>query len=61
VSHAGVALIRALADKGGLTAGLSKDLADGQLRDHDRAGCWPTWSARSLTAARGRRPVSPGR
>jgi hypothetical protein len=51
VSHAGVALIRALADNSGLTAGLSKALADGRPRIHDRAGCWPTWPARSLTAA----------
>jgi hypothetical protein len=51
VSHAGVALICALADNNGLTAGLLKALADGRLRVHDRAGCWPTWPARSLTAA----------
>jgi hypothetical protein len=51
VSHAGVALIRALADNSGLIAGLSKALADVRPRVHDRAGCWPTWPARSLTAA----------
>jgi hypothetical protein len=36
VSHAGVALIRALADNTGLTAGLSKALADERLLTHDR-------------------------
>ena len=36
VSHAGVALIRALADNTGLTAGLSRALADGRLLAHDR-------------------------
>jgi Transposase DDE domain group 1 len=36
VSHAGVALIRALADNTGLTPGLSRALADGRLLTHDR-------------------------
>ena len=36
VSHAGVVLLRALADKTGLTAGLSKALASGRLLVHDR-------------------------
>jgi hypothetical protein len=36
VSHAGVALIRALADNIGLTAGLSKALASRRLLVHDR-------------------------
>jgi Transposase DDE domain group 1 len=36
VSHAGVALIRALADNVGLTAGLSKALASRRLLVHDR-------------------------
>ena len=36
VSHAGVALIRALADNTGLTSGLSGALADGRLLIHDR-------------------------
>ena len=36
VSHAGVALIRALADNIGLTAGLSRALASGRLLVHDR-------------------------
>ena len=36
VSHAGVALIRALADNIGLTAGLSKALASRRLLIHDR-------------------------
>ena len=35
-THAGVALVRALSDAVGLTG----------------AGCWPTWRARSPTAAR---------
>jgi hypothetical protein len=36
VSHAGVVLLRALADKTGLTAGRSKALASGRLLVHDR-------------------------
>ena len=36
VSHAGLALLRALADKAGLTAGLSKALASDRLLVHDR-------------------------
>jgi len=36
VSHAGVTLVRALSDKIGLTAGLSKALATGRLLVHDR-------------------------
>ena len=36
VSHAGVALIRALADNTGLTAGLSRALASDRLLVHDR-------------------------
>jgi Transposase DDE domain group 1 len=36
VSHAGVALIRALSDNIGLTAGLSRALASGRLLVHDR-------------------------
>jgi DDE family transposase len=36
VSHAGLALLRALADKTGLTAGLSKALASDRLLVHDR-------------------------
>ena len=35
VSHAGVALIRALADNTGLTGALSKALASGRLLVHD--------------------------
>jgi hypothetical protein len=36
VSHAGVALVRALADNTGLTAGLSQALASDRLLVHDR-------------------------
>ncbi len=36
VSHAGVALLRALSDSTGLTAGLSKALASDRLLVHDR-------------------------
>jgi hypothetical protein len=36
VSHAGLPLVRALADNTGLTAGLSRALADGRLVAHDR-------------------------
>ena len=52
VSHAGLVLLRLLADKRGLTAGLSKPLATRRLLLHDRAGCWPTWPLRSLAALR---------
>ena len=52
VSHAGVALVRALADNTGLTTGLSKALASRRLLVHDRAGCWPTWPGRSPEAPR---------
>jgi len=45
VSHAGVALLRALADKTGLTAGLSRALASRRLVVHDGVGFWPTWPA----------------
>ena len=36
VSHAGLALLRALADRAGLTGGLSKALASDRLLVHDR-------------------------
>jgi len=36
VSHAGLALLRALADNTGLTAGLSRALSSGRLLGHDR-------------------------
>jgi hypothetical protein len=36
VSHAGVALVRALSDKSGLTAGLSGALASARRLIHDR-------------------------
>ena len=36
VSHAGLALLRALSDGTGLTAGLSRALASGRLLIHDR-------------------------
>ena len=53
VSHAGLALLRQLADKTGLTGGLSHALASPRLLIHDRGpGARPTWPARSLTAAR---------
>ena len=46
VSHAGLVLLRALADRTGLTAGLSKALASRRLLIHDwgrgagRPGMW---------------------
>ena len=52
VSHAGLGLLRRLADKTGVTSGFSRALAAGRVLGHDRAGCWPTWRARSR-AARG--------
>jgi hypothetical protein len=36
VSHAGVALLRGLADNAGLTGGLSRALATDRLLTHDR-------------------------
>jgi hypothetical protein len=48
VSHAG---LRQLANKTGLTGGLSHALASPRLLIHDRGGSPPTWLARSLTAA----------
>jgi hypothetical protein len=41
VSHAGLALLRALADKTGLTGGLSKALASERLLVHDRGAGGP--------------------
>jgi hypothetical protein len=38
VAHAGLALLRGLADRTRLTAGLSKALASGRLLVHDRGG-----------------------
>ena len=52
VSHAGVALLRALADKTRLTAGLSRALASIGCWCMTEAGCWRTWRARSPTARR---------
>ena len=53
VSHAGLALLRQLADKTGLTGGLSRALASPRLLIHDRGpGHWRTWPARLPTAAR---------
>jgi hypothetical protein len=52
VSHAGLALLRHLTDKTGLTGGLSRALASPRLLVHDRAGCWRTWHARSRTVPR---------
>jgi hypothetical protein len=52
VSHAGVALIRAVAANTGLTGGLSKALGSGGSWCTTGAGCWPIWPARSLTTAR---------
>ena len=53
VSHAGLVLLRALADRTGLTAGLSKALASRRLLVHDRGrGAGRTWHVRSLMAPR---------
>ena len=51
VSHAGLVLLRQLADRAGLTAGLSAALPS-PLGGHDRAGSSRTWRARS--------PMGPG-
>jgi hypothetical protein len=58
VSHAGVALVRALADGTGLTCGLSKALASRRLLVHDRGRVLADLAARSRMAAR--RPVISG-
>jgi hypothetical protein len=52
VSHAGVALIRALADNSGLTAGLSKALASDRLLVHDRGRVLTDLACAIATAAR---------
>jgi hypothetical protein len=49
VSHAGLVLLRHLADRTGLVGGLSAVLATPRMLVHDRDGCWPTWRARSRT------------
>ena len=56
VSHAGLALLRALADRTGLTGGLPEALASDQLLAHDRrrrrltiAATWP-WAPAIVTA-----------
>jgi hypothetical protein len=46
VSHAGVTLIRALADNIGLTGALSGALARCGCWSMTGAGCWRTWPAR---------------
>ena len=51
VSHAGLALLRALADNTGLTGGLSGRWPGG-CWSMTGAGCWRTWPARSLMAPR---------
>ena len=48
VSHAGLALLRHLSDRTGLTSGLSAALPS-PLGGHDRAGCSLTWRVRSRT------------
>ena len=50
VSHAGLVLLRHLADRTGLTGGLSRALAVAAVLAMTGAGCWPTWRARSRTA-----------
>jgi hypothetical protein len=53
VSHAGLALLRRLADKTGLTAGLSRALASSRLLVHDRGRVTArTWLVRSRMARR---------
>ena len=48
VSHAGLVLLRELADRTGLTAGLSAALPS-PAGGHDRAASSRTWPARSRT------------
>ncbi len=50
VSHAGLVLLRALADKTGLTGGLSGRWPRIGCWCMTGAGWWRTWRARSLTA-----------
>ena len=50
VSHSGLALLRHLADKTGLTGGLSAALATPRILVHDRAGWSRIWPAGSRTA-----------
>jgi hypothetical protein len=51
VSHAGLVLLLQLADRTGLTAGLSAALPS-PLSGHDRGRCCRSWRARSPTAPR---------
>jgi hypothetical protein len=50
VSHSGLVLLRHLADRTGLTGGLSAALATARILVHDRGGWSRTWPARSRTA-----------
>ena len=50
VSHAGLALLRQLADRTGLTAGCRGRCPRRGCWSMTGAGCWPTWRARSRTA-----------
>ena len=50
VSHAGLVLLRHLADKTGLTGGLSRALATLRILVMTGAGCWPIWPVRLRTA-----------
>ena len=51
VSHAGLALLRHLADKTGLTGGLARGAGQRPAAGAwTGAGCWRTWRARSPTA-----------
>jgi hypothetical protein len=52
VAHAGLVLLRMVADRTGLTEGLSGTLASDRLLAYDGGGCWRTWRARSPTARR---------
>ena len=49
VSHAGLGLLRQLADKAGLTAGLSRGLASPRLLIHDRVTITATNASGSAT------------
>ena len=45
MSHAGLGLVRLLADKAGLTGGLSRALWSGRVLGTIGAGCWLTSGA----------------
>lgn len=62
VSHAGLGLLRRLADKTGLTRGLSKALPSGRVLGRDRVGHWPisrAWTTYPVTFSAAQQTITP--